>query len=479
MVGTETYRLVERKGRWLTGSLREFREDRLRFLTETTRLAPIVQFRLGPRRVYLISHPDLIRDLLVTTHGHLARDPLARQILAKTLGMGLLTSDGEYWKRQRRMIAPALHLHQVRGYADIMTEQAGIASAHWRDGQMIDVEKEMARLTLSIVTAALFKIDSAAHAEMVGETLPALQEIATRQFVRLFQIPEWLPTPENRRLRTISGQLRGIVLTELRERRAADARGEDLLTLMAQATDADTGEGMTDAEICDEVVTLYLAGHETTALTLTYCWYQMARRPAVEARFHDEIDRVLAGRAPSFEDLERLPYTRMVFKEALRLYPPAYFMVRAAAEPFELGGHRIPAGSVLMTSQFAMHRHPDLWDDPDTFEPERFANDAERRWHKFKYFPFGGGPRICIGNQFALVEGPLILATLGQGYRFELIDPERPVELEPQITLGPKGGMPLRLRRRSTAARTPTRTQSRQRGTADLQPPTQQAPSGR
>ncbi len=310
----------------------------------------------------------------------------------------------------------------------------------------------MDRLTLSIVTAALFKLDSSAHAETVGETLPALQEIATRQFDRLIQVPEWIPTRENRRQRDLSAKLRGIVMAELLKRRAADAEGNDLLTMMVQASDAETGEGMTDAEICDEVVTLYLAGHETTALTLTYCWYQMARQPAIEARFHDEIDRVLAGRAPRFEDLERLPYTRMVFKEALRLYPPAYFMVRAVAEPFEMGGHRIPAGSVLMTSQFGMHRHPDLWDDPERFDPERFADDAERGWHKFKYFPFGGGPRICIGNQFALVEGPLILASIGQRYRFELLQPDQQVELEPQITLGPKGGLPLRLRQRSTGA---------------------------
>ncbi len=445
-----TYELAERRGRWLTGSLREFRGDRLRFLSETARLAPIVKFRLGPRRVYLISDPDLIRDMLVTQHRHLARDPLARQILAKTLGMGLLTSDGDHWKRQRRMIAPALHRQQVHSYADIMVEHAVSATEGWRDGQETDVEREMDRLTLSIVTAALFKVDSMAHAGTVGDALPALQEIATRQFDRPIQVPEWVPTPENRRLRDLSGKLRRIVIGELRKRRAGDADSDDLLTMMVQATDAESGEGMSDQEICDEVVTLYLAGHETTALTVTYCWYHTARQPAIEARFHEEIDRVLAGHPPGIEDLERLPYTQRIFKEALRLYPPAYFMVRAVAEPIEMGGHRIPAGSVLMTSQFAMHRHPDLWDDPERFDPDRFADDAERGWHKFKYFPFGGGPRICIGNQFALVEGPLILATLGQRFRFELLHGDQQVELEPQITLGPKGGMPLRIRLRST-----------------------------
>jgi len=181
---------------------------------------------------------------------------------------------------------------------------------------------------------------------------------------------------------------------------------------------------------------------------LIHAWYEMARQPAIEAHFHEELDRRLGGRPPSLEDLEQLPYTCMIFKEALRLYPAAWCMVRSAAEPIALGGHSIPSGSMLLVGAFAMHRHPDLWEEPERFDPERFAGNAERDWHRFKYFPFGGGPRACIGSQFALAEGPLILATLGQRYRFELLHPGQRLELEPQITLGPKGGMPMRLRRR-------------------------------
>lgn len=450
-MGKTTYALRERKGHWLTGSLDSFREDRLRFLAETARMAPIVRFRLGPRRCYLVSHPELIRDVLVTQHRHMARDPLVRRILEKTLGRGLLTSDGEHWRRQRRMIAPALHLRRVQGYAESMVAHALAAAERWRDGQTADMEKEMDQLTLSIVTAALFRVDSRAQAATVAETVPALQAIAKRQFDRMVQIPDWLPTPERRRQRRLSDRLSRIVLAAIRQRRASDADGDDLLTMMVQMSDAETGERMTDEEIRAEVITLYLAGYDTTALTLTYAWYEIARQPAIEAHLHQELDRVLGGRPPGIDDLEQLPFTRMVFKEALRLYPAVYFTVRAVAEPIELGGHPIPRGSVLMVSPFAMHRHAALWEDPERFDPERFADDAEHAWHKFKYFPFGGGPRICIGNQFALVEGPLILATLGQRYRFELMHPEQPLALEPQITLGPKGGLPMRFRRRASA----------------------------
>ncbi|MCF7990133.1 MAG: cytochrome P450 [Thiohalocapsa sp.] len=451
-MGKPTHALSERKGHWLLGSLDAFRNDRLRFLAETAEIAPIVRFRLGPRRCYLVSDPDLVRDVLVTRHRHMARDPLVRRILEKTLGRGLLTSDGEYWKRQRRMIAPALHLQRVRDYADIMVQHAGAAADRWRDGQEVDVEKEMDGLTLSIVTAALSRADAGGHAATIADTLPPLQEIARRQFDRPLQIPDWLPTPERRRQRQLSDRLSRIVLGEIRERRASDADGDDLLSMMVRMTDAETGERMTDEEIRAEVITLYLAGYETTALSLTYTWYELARRPEIEARLHRELDEVLGDRLPGLDDLQRLPYARMVFKESLRLYPPVYFTVRAVAEPIELGGHAIPKGSVLLVSPFAMHRSPALWDDPQRFDPERFANDAEQAWHKFKYFPFGGGPRICIGNQFALAEGPLILATLARRYRLEPVHPNQALVLDPRITLGVKGGMPMRLRRREPAA---------------------------
>ena len=446
-----SYEVAERKGHRPMGLLRTFREDRLRFLIETAQMAPLVKFRLGPRHYFLVSHPDLIRDALVSGHRHLVRDPLVRQILEKTLGGGLLTSEGDYWKRQRRMIAPALHRQRVRDYANIMVEHALAAAECWRDGHAMDVEKEMDRLTLSIVTAALFRIDSRPDAAAVAEMLPALQEIGRNQFDRQVQIPDWLPTPERRRQRAVSDKLSRIVQNAIHARRESHADATDLLSMMVQMTDAETGERMTDEEIRAEVITLYLAGYETTALTVTYAWYEMARRPAVEARFHAELDHVLGTRPPRFDDLDRLVYTQMIFKEALRLYPPAYMIVRAVAEPIVLGGARIPKGSVLMFSPFAMHRHSALWDEPGRFEPERFADQAERGWPQFKYFPFGGGPHTCVGNQFALVEGPLILATLGQRYRFELLQPDQPLVFDPKITLGPKGGMPLRFRRRTDA----------------------------
>ena len=439
---------VERRDHWLLGSLPAFRDDRLNFFEDNARLAPIVRFRLGPKPVYFLSDPELIQDMLVTQHQHLARDPTARRIFAPTMGNGLLSSDGAYWKRQRRMIAPAMHLRRVQQFADLMVGHATDATGRWHDGQQADVEREMDRLTLAIVTDALFRLDGAGHADVVAETITALQQIGNRQLAQLVLPPTWMPTPDNLKQRRLSGRLRRLIMAAVQDRRAAPAGGDDLLTMMVESTDAETGEQMTDEQICDEVITLHLAGYDTTALSLTYCWYQMALQPEIEARFHDELERVLEGRPPELADMEQLDYTQRVFKEALRLYPPAYFAVRLVAQDIEIGGHPIPAGSILMTSSYAMHRKPELWDEPGRFDPERFVNNAEQGWPRFKYFPFGGGPRICIGNQFALLEGPLILATIGQRYRFELLHPRQRLELDPQITLGPKGGMPLRFRRR-------------------------------
>jgi cytochrome P450 len=451
-VNAQGRQLVHRRGHWLLGSLPAFRGDRLRFFEDNARLAPIVHFRLGPKRVYFLSEPELVQDMLVTQHQHLARDPTARRILAPTMGNGLLTSDGDYWKRQRRMIAPAMHLRRVQRFADLMVRHAADATGRWRDRQQADVEREMDRLTLAIVTDALFRLDSARHADVVAETITTLQQIGNRQLAQLVLLPAWVPTADNLKQRRLSRRLRRIVLSAIKARRAAPSESDDLLTALVQGRDPETGEQMTDEQICDEVITLHLAGYDTTALSLTYCWYQMALHPEIEARFHAELDQVLAGRPPRLDDMEQLDYTQRVFKEVLRLYPPAYFAVRLVARDIEIGGHPIPAGSILMTSSYAMHRKPELWDEPDRFDPERFADNAEQAWPRFKYFPFGGGPRICIGNQFALLEGPLILATIGQRYRFELLQPRQRLELEPQITLGPKGGMPLRFRRREPLA---------------------------
>jgi len=443
------YPLAESKGHWLLGQLPAFRRDRLRFLTETTCRAPIVRLRLGHKRVYCLSDPDLIQDMQVTQHAHMARERTLREVFARTMGNSLLTADGPYWKRQRRMLAPAFQRQRVPDYAPIMVQQAAAAAERWQDGQEADIERQMNALTLGIVTAALFHVDSGNQADLVADAIAELQAIGIRQLARAVPLPSWLPTSENRRQRELSRRVRDVVIAEIRRRRAASGDGgNDLLDKLIQARDPDTGEQMHDEEICDEVITLYLAGYDTTSLALSFCWYELALHPDIEARFHDELDRVLAGRLPTADDVDRLPYTQMLFKETLRLHPPVYFQLREVAEAVEIGGHQLPAGSILITSPYAMHRRPDLWDEPQRFDPERFAGGAERGWHRFRYFPFGGGPRICIGQHFAVLEGTLLLATIGRLDRFELLDPEQRVEMEPQITLGPKGGLPLRIRRR-------------------------------
>ncbi|TVQ87169.1 MAG: cytochrome P450 [Chromatiaceae bacterium] len=448
-MSTPPYPLHVRRGHWLTGWLAAFRTDRLGLLMAHARHGPIVRFRLGFKTLYFLSDPDLVQEMLVTQHRHLGREPMLRAVLARTMGNGLLTSDGAYWQRQRRMLAPAFHRSRVQRAADLMVAHAAALTAHWQDGEERDLEREMDRLTLSIVTAALFRIDSAAQADTVARVITALQAIGNRELGRLIRLPNWIPTPDHRTQRRLSRQLRDIVMAGIDARRRSGDAGDDLLSILLDSVDAETGARMTDAQICDEVITLYLAGYDTTALTLSFCWYELARNPAIAARLHAELDAVLPARRPTLADLDRLPYTRMLFNEALRLYPPAYFLIRQVVRPVQIGGHPIRPGAILITSPYVMHRHPAYWDEPERFHPERFADHAERGWHRYRYFPFGGGPRVCIGNQFALLEGPLILATIARSYRFELREPGWQVQLEPQITLGPQGGMPLRLRRRT------------------------------
>lgn len=448
-MSARSYRLEHNRGHWLHGQLAAFRNDRLRFLTDNARLAPIVRLNLGPRRIYCLSAPDLVQDVLVTQHVHMVRDRLVREVLGRTMGNSLLTSDGAYWKRQRRMLAPAFHRQQVLQYAESMVRQADAVTDRLRDGQTRDIERLMDGLTLSIATEALFRVDSTDHVDLIAGAITELQEIANRQVSRFVELPIWIPTAEHRRQRALSRRLRDLILTEIRRRRAAPVDAEDLLTTLVRAKDPETGVQMSDDQICDETITLYLAGYDTTALTLSFCWYELARHPGIEARLHAELDEVLAGRLPTAHDIDRLQYTQMLIKETLRLYPPVYFLVREVADPIELGGHRIPKGSILIASPYAMHRDPAHWDRPDQFDPNRFADDAERTWHKYRYFPFGGGPRVCIGKHFALVEATLILATIARRYRFELAHSDQQVELEPQITLGPKDGIPLTMRRRA------------------------------
>jgi cytochrome P450 len=307
--------------------------------------------------------------------------------------------------------------------------------------------REMMGVTLQVVAQALFSADASADVATVGHALDVVLAETNYRMLHLFQPPLELPTRRNRRFVRSRGTLDRIVYRIIDERLRTEENNGDLLSLLVHARDEDTGERMNRKELRDEVITLYLAGHETTAMNLTWTWYLLSQHPQVERNLHDELDSVLGGRTSTVEDLPKLRYTTMVIAESLRLYPPAWSVARQAIQDDEVGGYAVPKGAPITMVQYITHRHPEFWDDPECFDPERWTPDRAAKRPKFTYFPFGGGPRLCIGNNFALMEAQLILATLAQHYRVQVV-PGHPVVPEPLLTLRPKYGMQVTLEAR-------------------------------
>lgn len=424
------------------------RRNPLAFLEGLARdYGDVSRFRLGPVFVYLVNDPELIRSVLVTRADayHKGR---ALERARRLLGEGLLTSEESIHLRQRRLMQPAFHRERISGYGETMVRYAERATERWKAGETIDVHREMVGLTLAIVGKTLFDADVEGEADEIGGALTEVMEL----FQRLLMVPfgellEKLPLPSTRRFERARGRLDATIGRLIAERRRNPRDRTDLLTLLilAQDTEGDGG-GMSDAQLRDEAMTIFLAGHETTANALTWTWHLLSQNPEVEARLHEELDRVLGERAPGVSDLPRLRYTEMVLSEAMRLYPPAWIVGRRAVVDHELGGYRIPAGSILLLSQWITHRDPRFFPDPLRFDPMRFTPEANAARPKFAYFPFGGGPRVCIGEGFAWMEGVLLLATIARRWRFSRADSAvTPAAL---ITLRPKGGLPMRIDRR-------------------------------
>lgn len=389
------------------------------------------------QRFALVNHPDYIQRVLVTNQANYGKGRLNRQILGPTLGQGLLTSEGDFWRRQRRIAAPAFHRRRLAALAGLMVEVAQGVSARWRGLSEIDVGREMMTLTMEIVARALFSRDVAGSVRELGGAIDTLIEgFGRAPVLDLLGLPEWLPRRRDPEARRALAYVDSVIYEIIRSRRAAPEAHDDLLGMLLEARDEESGEGMTDRQLRDEVMTLFAAGHETTAVALTWCWSLLARHPQPEARLHAEIDRVLAGRPPTFEDLERLPYSRMVVEEAMRLYPPAYSLNRVALADDVMGPHVVRKGALVTVSPWVTHRNPALWPDPLTFDPERFRPEAVRERHRYAYFPFGGGPRICIGNAFALMEARLALAVLAQAWRLVPLGPQP--QPQARVTLRPK-----------------------------------------
>jgi cytochrome P450 len=402
--------------------------------------------------LYVVKHPDHLREILITRAASFHKTHSAFELLSRFLGDGLLTTDGDAWKRQRRMVNPAFAQARLAGYAEVMCEEASRAVGRWRDGDARDMGREMMQLTLRVVSRTLFGQDIDVHVDDVGRAAATFQA-SMLTFDRF--LPPWVPTPHRRDFRRALGSLDALMygMIDARRRDAASAEDgqpgrRDLLDILVRARD-DEGDGahLSDREVRDQLVTLFLAGHETTSQALTWTLYLLAKNPHVEAALHAEVDGALGGRSPSYDDLARLPYTEQVVCEAMRLYPPVYSIARKAHEDTEIGGYPVRAGSEVMLWVYMTHHDPRWYPDPSSFRPERFAEGADAGRPKFAYLPFGGGPRACIGKVFAMIEARLLLATIVQRFRFELA-PGRRVTPLPRITLVPKQGMTMSLRER-------------------------------
>ena len=408
-------------------------------------------FRLGPQEAFFLNRPDYIKDVLVTSHSSFHKG-LALQRAKRLLGEGLLTSEDEVHRRQRRLAQPAFHRSRIASYAGVMTTYGLQTSARWRDGDTLDMSAEMMQLTLGIVGKTLFDADVVSDAQEVGEAMTVVMDLFNTITIPFFELIQKLPLPQLRRFDAAKARLDAIIYRLIEQRRLAGEDRGDLLSmlLLAQDTEVDGG-GMTDEQLRDELMTIFLAGHETTANALTWTWYLLSQNPEAETRLHEEIDRVLAGRVPGFDDVAKLKYTEMVLAESMRLYPPAWALGRLAMEDFEIGGYMVTKKSLVLMSQYVMHRDPRYFAEPFKFNPERWTSEARESRPQFSYFPFGGGPRRCIGEGFAWMEGILLIATIARQWQMRLV-PNHPVVLKPVITLRPKHGMRMTVMRRPVQA---------------------------
>jgi len=434
-------------GHFLLGHLPELR-DILGFYTRCKReYGDVVQLSLAGWKSFLVSHPDAIESVLVTQHRNFIKHTFFWRHVTSLFGEGLLTSEGSHWVQQRKLIQPAFHRDQIRAYAAVMVDCTERMLDGWRNGEMRDVHAEMMRVTMEIVSRTLFganvSSDDAAAASDAFNI--AAEQIAVR-FQRPVKIPDWIPVPSNVKFNRSVRELDRLIYGFIRERRASEERGNDLLSMLVDVKD-ESGQPMSDKQLRDEAITLFLAGHETTALALSWTWCLLSGHPEAEAKLHAELDEVLRGDPPAFEDTERLEYTKRVVLESMRLYPPAYGFGREAMEDCEVAGYRVPARSTVFMMPWLVHRDERWFPDPLRFDPDRWKGDFAKTIPPFAYMPFGGGPRRCIGNTFAMMEAVLLVAAIAQRFRIKLV-PGHPVEPFASITLRPKYGVKATLEAR-------------------------------
>ena len=422
--------------------------DTIRYLTKCAReYGDIVFFRFLGVPACFVNRPDYIESVLVTQNNNFVKSKDYRA-MRRVLGNGLLLSEGEFWRRQRKLIQPAFHQGRIAAYAEIMARYTQQMLASWSDGQALDIHEAMMRLTLGIVAKTLFDADVSHEAEDVDAALSVLMGKFLRQAGLALLLPAWVPLPTSQLLKRAVGRLDKVIYSIIERRRASGQMSGDLLSVFLQVQD-DEGIGMTDRQLHDEIMTLFLAGHETTANVLSWTWFLLGQNPDVEEKLFEELSRVLGGRVPTPADLPRLIYTDMVMRESMRLYPPVWVIGRRALAPFRLGEYELPADTNVLISQLIMHNDARYFPEPQRFDPDRWGTSDPRdaALPRFAYFPFGGGPRVCIGAGFAMMEAVLLLATIAQHFRIQ-IAPGQKVNMQPSVTLRPRNGIPVTLKRR-------------------------------
>ncbi len=410
----------------------------------------IVFFKLTNVPVCYVYNPDYIQHVLQQNHKNYIK-PYQFKQLKIVLGNGLVTSEGSFWLKQRRLMQPAFHKQRLATFLDTMVGKTKLRLENWdkniASNQSFDVFQEMMGLTLEIVSECLFGTNVSEQTEVVSKSLTYLIEELNNRVKGVAPFPMWVPTYKNLKIKKERTVLDKIVLDIIANRKKSTERYDDLLGMITEMQDADTGEKMSDQQLRDEVMTLFIAGHETTANAITWALYLLSQNKEVENKFHQELKTVLDGRMPTLEDLQKLTYTMQIVHETLRLYPSAWMMGRKSINDDEIGGYHVPAGTNILMSQYVIQRNPQFWESGDAFNPDNFIAEKEKARHKFVYFPFGGGPRFCIGNNFSLMELQIMLAVMGQHYKFSH-DHSHKVALDPQITLRPLGGMKMKLEKR-------------------------------
>ena len=426
---------------WFMGHLTEFNADTLNFVENSRPYGDFVKLKLGPFKGYIVHNPDYIKALLVDNAKHVYKSRGVKLAMEDISPENIFVSDGDFWKKQRKLMQPSFHSKRIGAYADVMVNLAQREVASWQDNVEIEFEEAMTRLTMNVITKTMFDAEVGTEANEIGESFTRLFQIVDKRVGRIIGLPKWVPTPENLEVKHHSAKIRDLLKRIIDERRKTKEDKGDLLSMLLLAQDED-GNGMTDEEVINESFIIFGAGHETTANTLTFAHYALSKNPDVREKLLAEVDSVLGGRPATLENLRHLTYTEQVIKETLRLYPPAWIFTRTVVEPITIDGHEFTPYTIMIISPWSLGRDERLYDDPLTFNPERFSSENEAAIHKYAFIPFGGGPRVCIGNQFAMMEATLILATIAQQYQLDL-KPNFVTEPKRAFTLRPDNGMKM------------------------------------